>query len=75
MYAGKTVFVYINYYWCVTCKFNKIMGLESIMTLYMFQKKSIVMWGDFTSQDDKLYSFLTYHDIVGMPFCIKSFLS
>ena len=69
--AGKIVFVDITADWCVTCKFNKIMALDSNRTLELFQRKNVIaMRGDFTSQDDEIYKFLTYYDRVGIPFYI-----
>ena len=65
------VFVDITADWCVTCKFNKIMTLDRKRTLDLFQRKNIIaMRGDFTSQDNEIYDFLTYYSSVGIPFYI-----
>jgi suppressor for copper-sensitivity B len=69
--AGNIVFVDITADWCVTCKFNKIMSLDSNKTLELFERKNVIaMRGDFTSQDDEIYKFLTYYNRVGIPFYI-----
>lgn len=69
--AGNIVFVDITADWCVTCKFNKIMTLDRKRTLDLFQRKNIIaMRGDFTSQDNEIYDFLTYYSSVGIPFYI-----
>ena len=69
--AGNIVFVDITADWCVTCKFNKIMTLDRKRTLNLFQRKNVfAMRGDFTSQDDEIYNFLTYYDRVGIPLYI-----
>lgn len=69
--SGKIVFVDITADWCVTCKFNNIMTLNSNKTLELFERKNVIaMRGDFTSQDDEIYKFLKYYDRVGIPFYI-----
>lgn len=69
--SGKVVFVDITANWCVTCKFNKIMTLNSNKTLELFERKNVIaMRGDFTSQDDEIYKFLSNYDRVGIPFYI-----
>ena len=46
-------------YLCVTCKFNKIMALDTIRTLDLFHRKNvIVMWDNFTSEYDEIYNYL-----------------
>ena len=40
--ADKIVFVDITSDWCVTCKFNKIMALDSIRTLDMFNRELLL---------------------------------
>jgi thiol:disulfide interchange protein len=46
--AGNIVFVDITADWCVTCKFNKIMSLDSNKTLELFERKNVIaMRGDF----------------------------
>ena len=37
VYSGKILFVDITAYWCVTCKYYKIVALDSIRTLDHFQ--------------------------------------
>ena len=36
------MFVDVTVDWCVTCKFNKIMSLDSIKTLYLFKIKHVL---------------------------------
>lgn len=68
---GNIVFVDITADWCATCKYNKIMVLDRERTLGLFQREKVIaMRGDFTSQDDEIYKFLTYYETIGIPFYI-----
>ena len=68
----EMVFVGVTSDCCVMCKFNKIVDLDSIRMLEMFQRKNVfAMLGDFTSQDDQIYKFLTYYYRFVMSFCIN----
>ena len=61
--------------WCVTYKFNKIMALDSIRTIDLFQRETaLLIWGDFASQDDEIYKLLTYYNRVVITLYIMFFL-
>ena len=61
----KIVLVDMNIDCCLTEKFNQTVDLNSSKTIDLCQRKSVIsMQGDFTSQDDEIYKFLTYYNRV-----------
>ena len=38
--AGKKVFVGVTYDWCVMCKFNRVVALDSISMIGIFHRKT-----------------------------------
>ena len=40
----KTVFDNVIVYWCVTCKFNRIMNLDSTRTVEMFHRNILLKY-------------------------------
>ena len=75
IYYNKIVSIDVTGDWCVTCKFNETMALDSIRIIRMFQIKNILMRGYFTSQDDEIYECLSYYNRVGIQFQVMFFLS
>ena len=67
--AGNTVFIDITADWCVTCKVNKLLVLNSrefkdIAT----NNKLILMRGDWTKPDNQITQFLQKANRYGIPF-------
>ena len=65
----EIVFVNITSDQCVTYQFIKIKTLYSIRTLDLINRKSVIaMQGELNFQNDEIYRFLTYYNIVRINF-------
>ena len=66
---GNTVFVDITADWCITCKVNKILVLNSKeFKNLMKSNKIILMKGDWTRPNDEINKFLQKANRYGIPF-------
>ena len=51
------------------CKLIRIVALDSIREVELFQRKySIEIQGDFTSQDDEIYIYIYWHIIIELEY-------
>lgn len=66
---GRVIFVDITADWCVTCKVNKYLILET-PSFYNFVKKNniVCLRGDFTKEDKSLADYLKSMNANGIPF-------
>lgn len=65
---GKPVFVDFTAEWCLTCKVNKKLVLETSDFSEMAKKNDIsLMRADWTKRDDNITQFLKRYGIVGVP--------
>lgn len=66
--AGKTVFVDFTADWCMNCKYNEKMVLETAATKAMFEARGIVpLKGDYTLDDPVIHQWLTSFGRAGVP--------
>jgi suppressor for copper-sensitivity B len=66
---GKTVFIDITADWCVTCKVNKLLVLNSKEFRNIINNNNIIlMRGDWTKPDKEITSFLQESNRYGIPF-------
>ena len=69
--SGKLVFIDITADWCLTCKANKLLVLDSSYVEMALNKKNIVkMRGDWTQKNSKILNFLNENGRFGIPFNI-----
>ena len=62
------VFVYFTADWCLICKVNESVGIETKVTRDAFAKAGvIVLRGDWTRRDPAITRFLTAHGVAGVP--------
>ncbi|MBL7666241.1 MAG: thioredoxin family protein [Bacteriovoracaceae bacterium] len=62
------VFVDFTAKWCLTCKVNKKLVLDTQAFLEFAQKESItLMQADWTKRDDNITQFLNKHKLAGVP--------
>jgi len=67
--AGKTVFVDVTADWCVTCKVNKALVLDTDAISKQLQQKNVVaMRADWTRPDPQITAFLQRFMRYGIPF-------
>jgi suppressor for copper-sensitivity B len=67
--AGKTVFVDVTADWCVTCKVNKELVLDTdAIDKQLKQKNVVAMRADWTRPDPQITSFLQRFMRYGIPF-------
>ena len=67
--AGNTVFIDITADWCVTCKVNKLLVLNSREFKDIAKNnKLILMRGDWTKPDNQITQFLQKANRYGIPF-------
>ena len=67
--AGNTVFIDITADWCVTCKVNKLLVLNSREFKNIAKNnKLILMRGDWTKPDNQITQFLQKSNRYGIPF-------
>lgn len=66
---GKTVFLDIGAAWCKNCMTNEKTVLFTDAMMQEFQSKGVVMLrGDFTKKDEKLFAWIKKHNRAGVPF-------
>lgn len=64
----KLVFVDFTAEWCLTCKVNKKLVLETSAFEELAQKYDVVlMRADWTKRDDNITQFLNTHNVAGVP--------
>ena len=69
--ADKTVFVDVTADWCITCKANKILVVDTNKARSLFDTYDVVMMqADWTAPDDEIASFLASYERFGIPFNI-----
>ena len=67
-YKGQTVFMDFTAEWCLTCKVNKKLVLETETFTTMAQEKKLVLLrADWTRRDDNITQFLKSQGAVGVP--------
>lgn len=65
---GKAVFMDFTAEWCLTCKVNKKLVLETTAFNEMARKYDLVlMRADWTKRDDNITQFLKRFNVVGVP--------
>lgn len=68
---GKVVVVDITADWCITCKLNKSLVLDSTQVVAKLKSADIVaMRGDLTKPDEEILNFMRSHNRYGIPFNI-----
>jgi thiol:disulfide interchange protein/DsbC/DsbD-like thiol-disulfide interchange protein len=66
--TGKWVFIDFTAAWCLTCKVNKKLVLDTDEFIsYTASKGIVLMRGDWTQRDDVITNFLKSYNIVGVP--------
>ena len=66
---GKTIFVDITADWCLTCKVNKKLVLDTPEIIHLFKKNNIILLQlDWTTPDNKIKEFLTIKKRYGIPY-------
>jgi suppressor for copper-sensitivity B len=67
--AGRTVFVDVTADWCVTCKVNKALVLDSPEIVKQLRRKDVIaMKADWTRPDPVISAFLERFGRYGIPF-------
>ena len=65
---GRPVFAYFTADWCVTCKVNERVAIDTDAAQAAFKKKNIaVLVGDWTNGDPVLGRFIEAHNRLGVP--------
>jgi suppressor for copper-sensitivity B len=68
---GKTVVIDITADWCITCKANKLLVLNSKeIRAVLAQKNVVAMRGDLTKPDEEIFKFMQKYNRYGIPFNI-----
>jgi thiol:disulfide interchange protein len=66
--AGRPVFAYFTADWCVTCKVNERVAIDTDAVQASFKKRNIaVLVGDWTNGDPVLGRFIEAHNRLGVP--------
>ncbi|MBP7310395.1 MAG: thioredoxin family protein [Candidatus Cloacimonetes bacterium] len=66
---GKTVFLDIGAAWCKNCMTNEKTVLFTDAMMQEFKSKGVVLLrGDFTKKDARLFEWIKKHDRAGVPF-------
>ena len=66
--ANRPVFVYFTADWCVTCKVNESVAIETQATADAFDEAGVVVLrGDWTRGDPEITAFLTQQGVAGVP--------
>lgn len=66
--AKKHTFINFTATWCLTCKVNKKLILNSDDFKSLVKEKDIqLLEGDWTKRDDNITQFLKSHNVVGVP--------
>ncbi len=67
-HKGSWVFIDFTAQWCLTCKVNKKLVLDTGSFQDLMAKYDVVLLrGDWTQRDDTITRFLSAHNIVGVP--------
>ncbi len=65
---GRPVFAYFTADWCLTCKVNERVAIDTDQVKAVFAKHDVaVMIGDWTDGDPKLGRFIEAHNRAGVP--------
>lgn len=65
---GKLIFMDFTAQWCLTCKVNKKLVLETESFKKLAEKHDmLLMRADWTKRDDNITQFLKRYDVVGVP--------
>ncbi len=68
---GNVVFVDVTAAWCLTCKANKALVLDTDEMMTYFDDANVIrLRADWTKPDPNISAFLTQHDRFGIPFNI-----
>ncbi len=66
--AGRPVFAYFTADWCLTCKVNERVAIDTDQVKSVFAKHNVaVMVGDWTDGDPVLGRFIEQHNRAGVP--------
>lgn len=66
--SGRPVFAYFTADWCLTCKVNERIAIDTDEVKAAFAKHDVaVMVGDWTDGDPKLGRFIEQHNRAGVP--------
>ncbi len=66
--TDRPVFVYFTADWCVTCKVNESVAIETQATADAFDEADVVVLrGDWTRPDPAITAFLTQQGVAGVP--------
>jgi len=66
---GQTIFVDVTADWCLTCKVNKSLVLDSAEVKQALKDShAILMRADWTKRDDKIANYLKQFNRYGIPF-------
>jgi thiol:disulfide interchange protein len=66
--AHKPVFAYFTADWCLSCKVNENVAIETQATRDAFRKAGVVVLvGDWTRRDPAITRFLTNEGAAGVP--------
>ena len=66
--ANRPVFAYFTADWCLTCKVNERIAIDTDVVRASFKAKNIaVLVGDWTSNDPALGRFIESHNRAGVP--------
>ena len=67
--SGRLVFLDVTADWCVTCKVNERVVLDTLPVVAAFRRLEVVaMKADWTNRDDEIARFLAEHGRYGIPF-------
>lgn len=65
---GKLIFMDFTAQWCLTCKVNKKLVLETEAFKKLAEKNNMLLLrADWTKRDDNITQFLKRYDVVGVP--------
>ncbi len=66
--SGRPVFAYFTADWCLTCKVNERVAIDTDATRAAFKRKGVaVLVGDWTDGDPVLGRFIEAHNRAGVP--------
>jgi len=69
--AGRYVFVDVTADWCLTCKVNEGLFLETEEVAAAFERHGVIaMQADWTRRDDAIAAYLASFDRYGIPFYV-----
>ena len=62
------MFVYFTADWCLSCKVNEKIAIETDLTFAAFQMRGVkVLRGDWTRRDPEITRFLASQGVAGVP--------